>query len=100
MSEVTEADIHQMREQGDLGPFLRQQQALGHQRAAANLAAVRRHPDLMQQVADLGLRTWTGRVPPARDATGAINNSPLAARLTAIVTEAQRRTTETERKAA
>lgn len=94
---ATEADIHRMRKDGTLSAYLRQQMLLGHQRAANNLAAVKRHPDLIQQVRDLGLPHWTGRVPSARDSTGAINTSPLAARLTAIVAEAERRQNETER---
>jgi hypothetical protein len=82
MTDITENDIRAIRRQGDLPRFLRQLTEQGHARNAEQLATVRRHPDLYEQMLALpGHAAWTGYVGPANK------------RACAILAKAQRRAT-------
>lgn len=91
MTDFDIRDITALRQQGDLGKFLRQAR---EQEAATNAARkhlVYRHPDLIDQLRLIGQDPWNGRIPPA-EWGGAINTSPIRAALIAIVAEAEKRT--------
>lgn len=93
---VTEADISAMRQQEDLAAFIKQTGKEAAARCAARVQIVGRHPDLVEQVAQLlGRTNWNGYVPPEFDATGRRNDSPNRIRLLAILAEAEQRGTTT-----
>jgi hypothetical protein len=92
-------DIAALRQQGDLGEFLRQARATEAADNAARKRLVYRHTDLVDKLRLLGQDPWNGRIPPA-EWSGAINTSPIRARLLAIVTEAEQRTAGTQEDAA
>ncbi|MFF8839602.1 hypothetical protein [Streptomyces sp. NPDC015130] len=90
MTDVDVRDIAALRQQGDLGKFLRQTR---NDEAATNAARKRlvyRHTDLVDQLRLIGQDPWNGRIPP-REWSGAINTSPIRAQLLAIVAEAEQR---------
>lgn len=92
MTDIDVRDIAALRQQGDLGEYLRQAR---EQEAAANAARkqlVYRHTDLADRLRLLGQHPWNGRIPPT-EWSGAINTSPIRAELIAIVTEAEQRGT-------
>lgn len=90
MTDFDVRDIAALRQQGDLGEYLRQTR---EQEAATNATRKRlvyRHTDLVDQLRLIGQDPWNGRIPPA-EWSGAINTSPIRAALLAIVTEAEQR---------
>lgn len=99
MTDIDVRDIAALRAQGDLGEFLRQAHATEAAANAARKRLVYRHADLVDKLRLLGQDPWNGRIPPA-EWNGAINTSPIRARLLAIVAEAEQRTAGTQEAAA
>ena len=90
MTDIDVRDIAALRQQGDLGEFLRQTR---NDEAATNAQRKRlvyRHTDLVDQLKLIGQDPWNGRIPPP-EWGGAINTSPIRAALLAIATEAEKR---------
>ncbi|MGW1121095.1 hypothetical protein ACWD5B_28960 [Streptomyces tanashiensis] len=90
MTDIDVRDIAALRQQGDLGEFLRQARETEAAANAARKRLVYRHPDLIDKLRLLGQDPWNGRIPPA-EWSGAINTSPIRVALLAIVTEAEQR---------
>lgn len=72
--DITEADVREIRRQGDLRELMRMEQAGRLRENAANAAALKRHPDLYPRLAEppIGFtqpKCWSGFIPdgnPAR----------------------------------
>lgn len=100
---LSEQDVRDLRQQGDLLTLIKQAQATSRAENARRRALVLKHPDLAARLCEPPLRHttpehWTGYIPPAYDAialSGAqpINTSPARAALVALLTEAEARTT-------
>ncbi|MFC9700885.1 hypothetical protein ACFTWD_09360 [Streptomyces sp. NPDC056943] len=99
MTDIDVRDIAALRQQGDLGEFLRQARTDEARANAARKQLVYRHADLADKLALLGQTPWNGRIPPA-EWGGAINTTPVRAALIAIVTEAEQRGAEARQAAA
>lgn len=99
MTDIDVRDITALRQQGDLGEFLKQARETEAAANARRKRLVYRHADLVDQLRLLGQDPWNGRIPPA-EWGGAINTSPIRARLLAIVTEAEQRTAGQQQAAA
>jgi hypothetical protein len=106
---LSEADVRDLRKQGDLIRLIKQARAAAHAENKRRRALVLRYPELAARLCEPPIRHttpehWTGYIPPAYDAPalgGAepINTSPARAALVALLAEAEARTA-TERKAA
>ncbi|GGT43547.1 hypothetical protein [Streptomyces purpureus] len=92
MTDIDTRDITALRQQGDLGNYLRQAREQEAKTNAEHKRLVYRHPNLIDRLRVLGQDPWNGRIPPA-EWGGAINTSPIRAALIEIVTEAEQRTT-------
>lgn len=100
---LSEADVRDLRSQGDLLRLIKQAQAAGRAENARRRGLVLRHPDLAERLTQppIGHTTpehWTGYIPPAYDAETygggqPINTSPARAALVALLAEAEARTT-------
>jgi hypothetical protein len=109
---LSEADVRDLRKQGDLIRLIKQARAAAHAENKRRRALVLRYPELAARLTEPPIRHttpehWTGYVPPAHDAPGVggdlpLNTSPARAALTALVAEAEAReaTRQTNRKAA
>ena len=106
---LSEADVRDLRKQGDLLRLIKQAQAAARAENARRRALVLRYPELAAKLTEPPIRHttpehWTGYIPPAYDAETygggqPINTSPVRAALVAILAEAEARA-GTERKAA
>lgn len=99
MTDVDVRDIAALRQQGDLGEYLRQARETEAATNARRKQLVYRHTDLADRLRLLGQHPWNGRIPPA-EWGGAINTSPIRAELLAIVAEAEQRAATNTRSAA
>lgn len=98
---LSEADVRDLRRQGDLTRLIKQAQAAGRSENARRRALVLRHPDLAARLTEPPLRHttpehWTGYIPPAYDPETygggqPINTSPARAALVALLAEAEHR---------
>ena len=94
MTDIDPRDIAALRQQGDLGEFLRQTRNDEARANSRRKQLVYRHTDLVDQLKLIGQDPWNGRIPP-REWGGAINTSPIRAALLAIVDEAEQRASTT-----
>ncbi|MFF5421769.1 hypothetical protein [Streptomyces misionensis] len=90
MTDIDVRDIAALRQQGDLGEFLRQTRNDEARANSRRKQLVYRHTDLVDQLRLIGQDPWNGRIPPP-EWGGAINTSPIRAALLAIVDEAEKR---------
>jgi hypothetical protein len=98
---LSEADVRDLRQQGDLITLIKQARAAGAAENARRRALVLKHRDLAAQLCEPPLQHtlpehWTGYIPPAHDAPGVggdlpLNTSPARAALVALLAEAERR---------
>lgn len=98
---LSEADVRDLRRQGDLLTLMKQARAAGAAENKRRRALVLKYPDLAERLTQPPIRHttpehWTGYVPPAHDAYGIgggqpINTSPVRAALVALVAEAEAR---------
>ena len=97
MNEVmTFADARELKQQGDLGRFIKHHMAEAQRAAAYRRNLVLRYPDLAAKLTQppIGFSApekWNGYIPPATDCTGAMNTAPCRRALLALVAEAERR---------
>jgi hypothetical protein len=94
--ELTEGDIREIRQQGDLRSFLADLQAEARTRNEQRKAAVLAHPDLAARLLDKPLalerpEQWTGYLAPTHNPSGAPNRSPVREQLAALIAEAEAR---------
>jgi hypothetical protein len=90
VTDVDVRDIAALRQQGDLGEFLKQARETEAAANANRKRLVYRHPDLVDRLRLLGQDPWNGRIPPL-EWNGAINTSPIRAALIDIAAEAEQR---------
>ncbi|MFD5031677.1 hypothetical protein ACFWM0_14865 [Streptomyces sp. NPDC058405] len=95
MSNLSEQDVHALRQQQDLKAFMAQAMADAKAENARRRALVLRHEDLAAKLTEAPHRFtlpghWTGYIPPATW-NGAANTTPVRPALLALVTEAERR---------
>lgn len=98
---LTEQDVRELRQQGDLTRLLKQARAAGAAENARRRALVLKHPDLAERLTQPPIshttpEHWTGYIPPAHDPETfgggrPINTSPIRAALAALVAEAEQR---------
>lgn len=93
--DLTESDIHEIRQQGDLRTYLRDLQAEARATNARQRALVLAQPDLAAQLLEPPTALeradqWTGYI-PGNHWDGRPNRSPVREQLAALVAEAERR---------
>ena len=96
MTEINEDDARAMRQQGDLKGFILAGMRDGAIRNKHRRGLVLAHADLAAKLTEPPLsfsspEKWTGYIPPALTAEGAINPSPVRAALAALIAEAEKR---------
>jgi hypothetical protein len=96
MTELIEQDIRELRQQGDLGAYLRDLILAARTEQEQTRALVLAQPDLADRLTKPPISfarpdCWTGYIAPERLHTGQPNLSPIRAALIGIVTEAQQR---------
>lgn len=99
MTDLTEDDVHAMREQDDLKAYIRDACTAATNEAARIRRAVLARPDLAQQLTEPPLscptpEAWTGYIPPSHW-HGSHNDSPIRTQLLALLTQAETRQTRT-----
>jgi hypothetical protein len=97
---LSEADVRDLRKQGDLLRLIKQARAAAMVENARRRALVLRYPELAAKLTEPPIRHttpehWTGYIAPAYDAETygggqPINTSPIRAALVAILAEAER----------
>ena len=98
---LSEADVRDLRKQGDLIRLIKQARIAAHAENKRRRALVLRHPDLAARLCEPPIRHttpehWTGYIAPAYDAETygggqPLNTSPVRAALVAILAEAEQR---------
>ncbi|GAA0637547.1 hypothetical protein GCM10009535_12440 [Streptomyces thermocarboxydovorans] len=93
---LTFADARTLKEQGDLGRFIKHHMAEAQRAAAYRRSLVLRYPDLAAKLTQPPIghtspQMWNGYIPPATDCRGAINTAPCRPALLELVAEAERR---------
>jgi hypothetical protein len=93
---ISEEDVHALREQKDLGRFIKDQKRAAMTRNAHRRALVLSYNDLAAKLTDQPMKysepdKWTGFIPPSTTCTGALNTSPIRPALLALVHEAEQR---------
>jgi hypothetical protein len=91
-------DVRALKQQGDLARFLKQAIAVGRAECARRRGLVLAYPDLAKKLTEYPVshtapEQWTGYIPPATF-NGGPNPAPTRNALLALVTEAERRTTQ------
>lgn len=102
---MTFADARELKQQGDLGRFIKHHMAEAQRAAAYRRALVLRYPDLAAKLAEPPIghsspEKWNGYIPPATDCSGAMNTARCRPALTALVAEAERRRVQPQETAA
>jgi hypothetical protein len=102
---LTFADARTLKEQGDLGRFIKHHMTEAQRAAAHRRGLVLRYPDLAAKLTQPPIshsspEMWNGYIPPATDCTGAINTAPCRPALLALVTEAESRQKQPQKTAA
>ncbi|MFB7736231.1 hypothetical protein ACFC08_17960 [Streptomyces sp. NPDC056112] len=90
------ADARTLKEQGDIGRFIKHHMAEAQRTAAHRRGLVLRYPDLAAKLTEPPIghsspEKWNGYIPPATDCTGAMNTARCRPALLALVAEAERR---------
>ncbi|GGV91958.1 hypothetical protein [Streptomyces massasporeus] len=93
---LTFADARTLKQQGDLGRFIKHHMAEAERAAAHRRGLVLRYPDIAAKLTEppIGFTSpekWNGYIPPATDCTGAMNTARCRPALLALVAEAERR---------
>lgn len=94
---INEADIAELRRQGDLKSYLVRQREQAHSDCAARRALVLRNPDIAARLCAPPLNYaspehWTGFIPPATLSSGAINTTPVRPALLDLLQQAEQQT--------
>jgi dihydroorotase len=93
---ISEDDVRALRQEKDLGRFIRDEKRAAMTRNAHRRGLVLAHADLAAKLTEQPLNfsqpeRWTGFIPPATLCTGALNTSPVRPALLALVYAAEQR---------
>jgi hypothetical protein len=96
MTDISEDDIRALRQQNDLTAFIKDQTRAAATRNTRRRATVLAHPDIAAKLTEPPMKfatpeNWTGFVPPATLASGAINTSPVRPALLDLLHQAETR---------
>ena len=104
---ISEADVRDLRRQGDLLRLIKQARAAARSEDARRRALVLKYPDLAQKLTEPPIghtlpEHWTGYIPPAYDPETygggrPINTAPCRPALLALVAEAEQRAATTQK---
>jgi hypothetical protein len=93
---ISEEDVHALRQQNDLTAFIKEQKRAAATRNAHRRALVLQHDDLAAKLTQQPMNfsapeKWTGFIPPSTVCSGALNTSPVRPALLALVHAAEQR---------
>lgn len=102
---LTFSDVRDLKQQGDLGLFIKQHMDEARRVAAYRRGLVLRYSELAAKLTEYPIsfakpEQWNGFIPPATTCTGAMNTARCRPALLALVAEAEQRDAQPKKTAA